>query len=331
MNSIRGQIYEPLDILISDNASEDGTEALCRELAASDSRIRYVRHPHNIGLHGNHNYCIDEARGEYFCIFHDHDRRDVRLVSKYVSFLNEHPSVGVVCSDWDLIDDADHVIGIRDHRVDAMTPGLDYITRTIRSGRSAVGIPGAMVRRAALGQARFIPDAPIGFGDFPLWFTLAEHADIGHINERLWSWRQNTESHSARTIESIAQDYERNLEQYCDGHLSRWPGHAPLVTLWRASMRQYLFWALAYEVMFHFRSGTARGEAAQRSLFEIMDYRLTPAQFDHAVSQMRRYRSTPSQHTVFALMKTLIDLRVTWPLGWITRHQATLRGFLKMN
>ena len=50
-----GQDYGRLEILISDNASDDDTERVCRETAAADSRIRYIRQQQNIGLYGNHN------------------------------------------------------------------------------------------------------------------------------------------------------------------------------------------------------------------------------------------------------------------------------------
>jgi glycosyltransferase involved in cell wall biosynthesis len=329
LTSICAQDYSPIDIVISDNCSEDDTEQVCRELIRQDARIRYVRHDRNIGLHGNHNFCFDAARGEFICIWHDHDARDLGLVSEYVAFFAQHPKVGVVSSDWDLIDDAGERIGVRDHEVKAVTPGLEYIDRTIRSGRTSIGIPGAMVRRAALGDARFEPDAPIGFGDFPLWFRVAETWDVGHIAKRLWSWRQNTESHSARTIESIAHDYNANLCWYCDEHLKRWPGHGARVERWRASIRHYLFWALAYEVALHFRNRTAtrRGEEA-RSLFEIMNYRLTPEQFQSALSQMRTYRTSATEHLAYAGLRTLIALRLTWPVAWMSRHQAALRTVL---
>ena len=111
LKSICGQDYSSIEILISDNCSEDDTEQVCREWMARDSRIRYVRHDRNIGLHGNHNFCFDEARGAFICICHDHDTRDAHIVSEYVSFLTQHPRVGIVCSDWDLIDDDDRRIG----------------------------------------------------------------------------------------------------------------------------------------------------------------------------------------------------------------------------
>jgi glycosyltransferase involved in cell wall biosynthesis len=328
LESILSQDYPNLEILISDNASEDRTEDVCRELAATDSRIRYVRHPRNIGLHGNHNFCLDQARGEFVCVFHDHDRHDRRIISRYVAFLDEHPGVGVVCSDWELIDDSDQRIGVRDHAVNTVTPGYEYIEQTIRSGRSSIGIPGTMVRRAALGDARFGHDAPIGFGDFALWCRVAEDADVGHIHERLWSWRQNKESHSARTIESISRDYEINLGGFCDDHLRRYPDHRALVDRWRKAVSRYLFWALAYEVGLHFRRRGSGWQRSERTLFEIMDYRLTPAQFQNALSRMKAHRTGAEQHLVFAAASALIKLRMTWPLAWVTEHQAALRTVL---
>ena len=99
-----GQDYGRLEILISDNASDDHTERVCREMAAEDNRIRYIRQPKNIGLYGNHNFCLDESRGEFICFFHDHDDRDRSIVSRYVRFMQEHQTVGVVCSDWNVVD-----------------------------------------------------------------------------------------------------------------------------------------------------------------------------------------------------------------------------------
>ncbi|MEW5982050.1 MAG: glycosyltransferase family 2 protein [Acidobacteriota bacterium] len=331
LEDLRGQDYSPIDILISDNASEDGTEALCRGATQADARIRYVRHPANIGLHGNHNFCMDASRGEYLCIVHDHDRRNPAIVREYVSFLETHPTVGVVCSDWDLIDDAGERIGVRDYPVAPVTLGLEYIDQTMRSGRSSIGIPGAMIRRSALGDIRFVTDAPIGFGDFPVWFRLAETADVGHIAKRLWRWRQNVESHSARPIEAIVKDYQQNLERYCDDHLARWPEHAGRVRRWRADIRRYLFWALAYEIGMHFRDeGSRTDTSGRRSLFEIMNYRLTPAQFRSALDQLKAYRSGPVRSMVYGAVRALIATHATQPLAWATRHHSAARTILGM-
>jgi len=329
LENIRALDYSPMEILISDNCSDDDTEQVCRDAMAADPRVRYVRQPRNIGLHGNHNFCMDEARGEFICLFHDHDRRDTSIVRLYVQFLQQHPRVGVVSADLELIDDADNQLGVRDYRGPAVKPGLEFISETIRAGRSSICTPGVMVRREALGDARFGLEAPIGFGDFPIWFRVAETWDVGHLHQRLWGWRQNIESHSARPIEQIALDFQQNLEDYCDGHLARWPGHARLVGQWRASIRRYLFWALAYEIGLHFRNRQDRRAGdSTRTLFEIMDYTLTPDQFEHTLAQMKKYRSGAATYLAFAAVWTLIRLGFTSPLGWVVRHQAAARILL---
>jgi glycosyltransferase involved in cell wall biosynthesis len=328
VKDILAQDYRNIEVLISDNCSDDDTEQVCRELTAADRRVGYVRQPRNIGLHGNHNFCMDASRGEFLCLFHDHDRRAPTLIGEYVRFLQAHPRVGIVSSDWDLIDDADAPLGPREWEGPAVTPGLDYISETIRTGRSSIGTPGAMVRRKALGSTRFGLEAPIGFGDFPIWFRIAETWDIGHISKRLWSWRQNSVSHSARPIQSIARDFAQNLGEYCDGHLARWPEHAALVDRWRAHIKRYLFWALAYEVGLHFRTSATAAGRRSRTLFEIMDYHLTPEQFEETLAQMKQYRTGATEHVAFAAVSALVYLRVTSPLGWVIRHQAVVRTLL---
>ena len=328
LKSIIGQDYESLEILISDNGSDDETEQVGTEAARADKRVHYVRHPQNTGLHGNHNFCLDTCRGEFVCLFHDHDDRETSIVSTYVEFMRRHPQVGVVCSDWELIDNEGHFLGAREHRVPAVTPGLDYISQTMRSGRTAVGLPGAMIRRSALGDIRMDEDAKIGFGDFPVWFRIAEKFDIGHVGGRLWRWRQDRLSESARTIESMSHDYEENLTKYCIEHLARWPGHARLVNEWKRSIHRYLFWALVFEVGLHFRRPGTATEQDDRTLFEIMNYRLTPDQFQHALEQLARHQRGPIEWAARVLMEAMIRARLTGPLAWATEHHASLGALL---
>lgn len=336
------QDYAPIEIIISDNDSNDGTEAFCRELERSDRRVRYVRQPRNIGLHGNLNYCLGAGDGEFLCLFHDHDDHDRAIVSTYVACLLDRPDVGLVCSDWDLIDESGIRLGVRDHHVEPVTPGLEYIERTIRSGRSSIGIPGTMIRRTALGSIRFVNEAPVGFGDFPVWFEMAETWNVGHVSRRLWRWTQSPRSQSARTITSMTHDYHENVTRYCDAHERRWPEHGELVARWRKSITRYLFWALAYETGLYFRTKPSGQEATgvakpstdsadgSATLFEMLGYRLGPEEFQEALMQLRAFRTGSLQSVAFLVISTLIRLRCTWPLAWGTRYHAQLRNVLRL-
>jgi len=330
LRTICAQGYSPLEILISDDASTDETERLCRELASRDPRVRYVRHQKRLGLYPNHNFCLSESRGEFVCLFHDDDQHQPQLISESVAFLVQHPEAGIVCSDWELLEDDGKQIGVRDHDVPPVMPGLEYISRTIRSGQSFIACPGAVIRKSALGSVRFRLDGPIGFADFVIWFQIAERASIGHIPRRLWRYRLHKQSLSRRTIESLSRDYDENLNRYCDDHLRRWPGHADLVAKWRRDISRYLFWALAYELGLYYRKRQAihaRG-GCDRSVFEIADYCLTPEEVERVREHLRRYRTGLLQSAALFVLEALLRGKMTWPLGWITHHAKLVRVVL---
>ena len=80
-----GQSFQDFELLISDNASSDGTEAICREYAAKDPRIHYFRNHKNLGATFNHNTLVRCAKGQYFkwdTIEHLHKVRTSVLVRR---------------------------------------------------------------------------------------------------------------------------------------------------------------------------------------------------------------------------------------------------------
>ena len=63
---ILSQTFSNFELIISDNASNDATEAICREYASKDLRIRYIRQTENRGPENNFHFVLEEARNEYF-------------------------------------------------------------------------------------------------------------------------------------------------------------------------------------------------------------------------------------------------------------------------
>lgn len=66
IESILGQTWRDLELIICDNASTDATEQICRGYARRDARVRYERADANVGLARNFNRCVELARGRYF-------------------------------------------------------------------------------------------------------------------------------------------------------------------------------------------------------------------------------------------------------------------------
>lgn len=64
--SILSQSFTDFQLLISDNASTDATEAICRHYLKQDSRIKYHRHPNNTGAVPNFNFVFQPGKAPYF-------------------------------------------------------------------------------------------------------------------------------------------------------------------------------------------------------------------------------------------------------------------------
>ena len=71
--SVLAQDHTRIELVISDNASTDDTEEVCRALARADDRIVYHRQARNVGLLNNFVHAIRVARGTFFRWIGDDD------------------------------------------------------------------------------------------------------------------------------------------------------------------------------------------------------------------------------------------------------------------
>jgi glycosyltransferase involved in cell wall biosynthesis len=96
IESLLMQTYANIELIISDNASTDGTEGICRKVAQSDARLRYIRNEKNIGGPGNFNAVFRAARGKYFKWASANDQHDRRLVERCLERIEADREI-VVC------------------------------------------------------------------------------------------------------------------------------------------------------------------------------------------------------------------------------------------
>lgn len=109
LDALLDQSYEDFELIISDNASTDGTAGICRRYMKQDSRIRYVRQPRNIGAAPNHNFVAGEARGELFKWASYDDLYAHNLLESCAVALDEYPDVVLAHSWTALVDDLGEV------------------------------------------------------------------------------------------------------------------------------------------------------------------------------------------------------------------------------
>jgi glycosyltransferase involved in cell wall biosynthesis len=100
LDALLAQTYQDFELVISDNASDDGTADICRAYAERDSRIRYLRQPVNIGAGPNHNVLVPMARGKYFKWASHDDLYDPQLLELCIEALESRPEF-VLAHAWD--------------------------------------------------------------------------------------------------------------------------------------------------------------------------------------------------------------------------------------
>ena len=110
VESVLAQSFTDYELLISDNASVDGTAAICAEFAANDRRVKFVQQDRNRGPFWNLKFVTERATGG-FLVWLAHDDALHRLyVEECVAYLERNPRAVIVTGDFRIVDESGNQI-----------------------------------------------------------------------------------------------------------------------------------------------------------------------------------------------------------------------------
>lgn len=98
LDCLLGQTFAAFELIISDNASTDRTEEICREYASRDCRVRYIRQSSNLGAAANFQFVLDAAGAEYFMWAACDDWWSPCFVGELMNLLSSNPAAVVAFS-----------------------------------------------------------------------------------------------------------------------------------------------------------------------------------------------------------------------------------------
>jgi len=104
IESILTQTFGDFELIISDNASTDETEKICRLYASRDKRIRYYRNQKNLGLAKNYNRVVELARCSYFKWAAADDLIAPEFLAACIEVLDNNPGILVCHTKVSIID-----------------------------------------------------------------------------------------------------------------------------------------------------------------------------------------------------------------------------------
>jgi len=198
LQSLLQQTYTDFELIISDNASTDNTDQICRDYASSDRRIRYLRQPENFGAAKNFNIVFKLSSGKYFKWASYDDICAPEYLRKCVQILDADPSVVLCYPKTQCIHEDGHFLFDYDNgfkNVSSSKPQKRF-QDILLVNHWVIEIWGLM-RRDVLQKTPLI--APFAGSDYPLLAEIALHGKFHEIPETLFSQRRRSDERNFQT------------------------------------------------------------------------------------------------------------------------------------
>ena len=128
LDSILNQSYKDFELIISDNASTDGTKRICESYLNKDNRIRYYRSDNNMGAAWNFNRVFQLSSGKYFKWAAHDDVLTSDFLLRCVEVMDKDPSIVLCHSKIQIINEKEEVIKDHPHSSDNINKHLTNIS-----------------------------------------------------------------------------------------------------------------------------------------------------------------------------------------------------------
>jgi glycosyltransferase involved in cell wall biosynthesis len=198
IDSVLEQTRRDLELLISDNASADETEAVCRGYAERDQRVRYYRQEVNLGPIGNFNWLLAQASTEFVLMLADDDWLDADYVERCVAIMARDPAVSIATGATRYFEgDAPPDLVLNTNLTESA--GARRVLRYLRHSWSSAAFYGVL-RTSAAREALPIPNV-MGAD----WIFVSALAFAGQVIT-------TTETHLNRTRGGTSADFQRIAE-----------------------------------------------------------------------------------------------------------------------
>ena len=261
-----GQTWQNVEVIVSDNCSTDHTAELVGAIV--DPRLRYIQQETNIGPNNNFNACLNQAKGEYFLLFHDDDMIDEDFVDACMSSLEPGQSVGAIFTGVRVIDGDDNVLEEHKNQAAGLSPA-EFILGWF-NGRIALYLCGTLYNTARLKEVGGFGSKKNLFDDLVPTFTLTTRYGRADVADVKASFRRHLSNRGATVP---VRDWVEDSRYLLDVILQLLPDDRD-----RLKREGNLYFA---RKMYQYIAG---GQAVSRS---PMDYLYIYRSFDYCYSPLR--------------------------------------------
>ncbi len=272
IESLLGQTYAALEILLIDDGSEDGSLEILKRYEKRDGRIR-VFHKANEGLGPTRNYGLRRARGEYVMYVDSDDYVLPTIVERLVGSIREHQADISVCDWFQLVEETGSMSVCRNE--------FPRDTRAVSAGEC----PDILLYASTMAWGKLysrqlllrndIRQPSCEREDTITYVALALADRVGYVPEPLYVYivdRADSITHGAKYLENIdshrtlVEEFQkRGLDRRFGKQLQYLARKCAFVTVSFGRRRQAHDWA-AMERRISSFADTLRGYLAERGL-----------------------------------------------------------------
>lgn len=183
IDSILGQSYPNLELILVDGCSTDKSLQICEEYAEKDSRIILIKNQQKTGLCESLNQAIELSRGVYIARMDADDISSIDRIEQQVKVLENDSRIAIVGCAINIIDSLGKVVGSRDYYRD------DESIREHIFFFSPFCHPAIMMRKWMLVASGSYDVSHAVSEDYDLYFRIGMHGLFYNLKKTLFSYR----------------------------------------------------------------------------------------------------------------------------------------------
>jgi len=204
IESVLAQDYTPIEYLVIDDGSTDGTKPILEEYTG---RIQWESQA-NCGQTPTINKGWQRATGDVLTWLNSDDTFLPGAARIAMDYLGRHPDVGIVFGDT-LFTQADGTPIERSRPC----PGFDY-GEFVLAGENPIPQPSAFIRREVVEDVGLLEPSCYYFMDWDFWLAAGLRHRIAYIPELLSTYRLHAESKTVAQANRAAPELERVYRKF---------------------------------------------------------------------------------------------------------------------
>jgi glycosyltransferase involved in cell wall biosynthesis len=185
VKSVLSQTRPPMEIIVVDDGSTDGTAAVLESFRDS---IRYV-YQQNRGEPSARNRGIRESTSKYIAFLDGDDLWHSDKLELQMTYLQEHPNCSLVYSDMSTFDENGVIDASVKNRLRMSLPGGRIFPALFMT--ALFGSGSVVLRRECFNKVGYFDEDLLVGSDYEMWLRIARHFELGAVDQPLLRYRHH--------------------------------------------------------------------------------------------------------------------------------------------